>query len=453
MSMRSMHSSLGVRRIGLVVVSSLLLSACDLFGGDSFFGANVAPPLPGKRISILAQQRSVEPDPSTVDVKIVLPPPTPNPEWPQAGGYANHAMHHILVSDSLRRNWAVGVGVGAGDDTRITAQPVMAQGQVYIMDAESNVRAIAARTGADTWAVDLTPDEEDDDHITGGIAYDNGRIYATTGFAEIVALDARNGRLVWRRNLGIPFRAAPTIRGGRLFAISVTNKLFALNAETGVTLWSHTGIEEGTNLLGGASPAVDNGIVVAAYSSGEIAALRVSNGSELWSDTLSAPRKVNAAARLATIRGRPIIDRGLVFAVSNSGLMAAINLRTGRRVWDRSIGSIESPWIAGNFIFVLTNSAELVAMGRADGRIHWVRALPEFVDPEDRTDRIIWTGPILASDRLIVAGSNGALMSVSPYSGRRLGTEDLSDGVSVAPIIADNAVYVLSNDADLVAYR
>lgn len=443
-----------IRRLCLVVVGSLLLSACDVLGlQDSFFGANEPDPLPGKRISILAQQRSIEADPSTTDAEILLPAPTPNPEWPQSGGYANHAMQHILVNNNLRRSWAVNIGTGADDDIRITAQPIMAGGRVFAMDAESTVRAVDAKSGNGLWAVDLTPEHEDDDHITGGLSYDNGRVYVTTGFAEVVALDAKNGRLIWRRNLSVPFRAAPTLRGGRLFAVSVTNKLFALNAETGETLWTHSGIEESTNLLGGSSPAVDSGIVIATYSSGEIAALRVSNGRELWTDTLTAARRVNAAARLATIRGRPAIDRGLVFAVSNSGLMAAINLRSGRRIWDRSVGGIESPWVAGNFVFILTNSAELVALGRSDGRVHWVRALPEFADPESRKDRIIWTGPILASDRLLVAGSTGLILSVSPYSGRILGTEELSDGVSVAPIVADNSVFILSDDADLVAYR
>ncbi|MFQ5620201.1 MAG: pyrrolo-quinoline quinone, partial [Rhodospirillales bacterium] len=64
-----------------------------------------------------------------------------------------------------------------------------------------------------------------------------------------------------------------------------------------------------------------------------------------------------------------------------------------------------------------------------------------------------WSGPILAGDRLILAGSHGAVLSVSPYTGRILGTEDMPDGIPVAPVAANGSVYFLSNDAELLAYR
>jgi outer membrane protein assembly factor BamB len=59
----------------------------------------------------------------------------------------------------------------------------------------------------------------------------------------------------------------------------------------------------------------------------------------------------------------------------------------------------------------------------------------------------------LASDRLLVAGSNGEALAVSPYTGKVLGKESLPDGVSVAPIVANRTVYFLSDNADLSAYR
>ena len=113
--------------------------------------------------------------------------------------------------------------------------------------------------------------------------------------------------------------------------------------------------------------------------------------------------------------------------------MAAIDLRTGRRVWAREIGGTESPWVAGDYIYTITNDNELICISREDGKVLWVRGLPRFEDPEDREDAIIWTGPILASDRLIVAGSNSEALAISPYDGRLIGIVEMPDGVSVAP--------------------
>lgn len=440
-----------MRRFGFVALTTFALAAC---GEGSFFGANIPPPLPGERISILAHQRSIVPDPGAAATEIVLPAPTPNTEWPQSGGYANHAMHHIAVGDSLQRAWSTSIGSGTDDEVRLNAQPIMAAGRLYSLDAETVVAAFDAVSGENVWTTELTPeDEEDDEHIGGGLAFENGKVFVTTGFSEVIALDAKSGKVTWRKSFSAPFRSAPTVRGGRVFAVTITNKFFALNAMSGETLWTHSGAEEATSLLGGSSPAVDNGIVVVPYSSGELVALRTDTGRELWTDSLSAPRRTNISSRLSAIRGRPVIDRGLVFAVSNSGLMAAINLRTGRRVWDRELGGVESPWVAGDFLFVLTNSSELVAVGRTDGRIHWVQALPNFENPEDKEGRIIWTGPILVNDRLLVANSVGEAFSVSPYTGKILGKEEMPDGVSIPPIVAANSVYILSDDAELVAYR
>jgi outer membrane protein assembly factor BamB len=422
-------------------------------GGCSWFGAIEPAPLPGERLSVLTHAQTVEPDPDLAEAEILLPPPSPNPDWPQTGGYANHVMHHLAVGAVLKKVWDVDIGAGADDEERLVAPPIVADGMVYALDAETEVSAFKADNGAKVWSVDLTPDDEDDGHIGGGLAFENGRVFVTTGFAQVVALDAKTGKEIWRRSLDGPMRAAPTARGGRVFAITLENKLYALSGATGETLWSYAGTAEVASLLGGASPAVDDDVVVAPFSSGDLVALRLESGRVLWTDALVSARRTDAVSTLSQIRGRPIIDRGRVIAISHGDMLAAIDLRTGQRIWDKPIGGLESPWVAGDYVFLLTNDWELICLARNTGRVFWVRPLPRWEDEEDKEDAIIWTGPILASDRLIVAGSHGEALAVSPYDGRILGRQELPDGVSVAPIVANGTVYVLTNDASLVALR
>ena len=427
----------------------LLLGACDL----GIFGGVEKPPLPGDRISVLLHERSLSADPELANTEILLPRPTVNTSWPQAGGYANHAMHHIDVADVLSPAWQSSAGDGSDDEERLNSSPIVAAGRVYTMDSETTVSAFDADDGRELWSQNLTPDEEDDGHIPGGIAFENGRIIATTGFAEAVALDAGSGRVMWRRNVGSPMRAAPTVRDGRAFIVTVDNKLFALDTTNGNVLWSHSGIQEGASLLGGGNPAVDSGIVVVPYTSGELVALKVENGRVLWTDVLTAVRRSNVVVTFSHIRGRPVIDRGRVFAVSYGGLLVSIDLRSGRRIWDKEIASLDSPWVAGDFLYVLSTDGELICLSRKSGRVYWVRGLPRYEDPEDREGLIIWTGPILTKNRLIVAGSYGEALAISPYTGSIMGRQDLPDGVSVPPVAASGSVYFLSDDAELTAYR
>lgn len=432
----------------------LMLSGCTSWtepGG--IFGDAIKPPLPGERISVLKHQRSLNPDPEFAEKEILLPAPSPNTDWPQAGGYANHAMHHIEISDNIKFDWSTDIGSGADAEVRLVGSPIVAQGRVFAMDTASNVSALDVKTGKQLWRTSLTPDDEDDDHISGGLAFENGNVYVTTGFAQVISLDAGSGKVLWRKMVAGPMRTAPTVRGGRVFAMTVDSRLYALNGANGEELWNFTGLAETASLLGGASPAVDSGVVVAAFSSGELVALKVENGRQLWTQSLAATRRTDVVSALAHIRGRPIIDRGRVFAISHGGLMMAIDLRSGSRIWDKEIGGMASPWVAGDYIFLLTNDAEIAAISRDSGSIHWVQTLPQFEDPEVRDFPIVWNGPILASDRLIVASSTGVVYAISPYTGRIMGKIDMPSGISVPPIIAGGRIFFLADNADLVAYH
>lgn len=423
------------------------VSACSLFEDPA------KKPLEGERISILVSERTLTAAPELANATIILPAPTLNLDWPQSGGYPNHAMHHIKISDNIQQIWSTRIGSGANDETRLIGSPVISNGVVYTLDSETALSALNTQNGQQLWQTELTPEDEDEGHMSGGIAYDSGRLFVTTGFAQVIALNAKDGSVLWMKKMDAPMRSAPTVRGGRVFVLTVANELHTLNAQNGETLWSHTGISETASLLGGSSPAVDNGVVVVPYSSGELVALSVDKGRVLWQESISAIRRTGSVSGLSHIRGLPIIDRGRVIAISHSGMMAAIDLRSGRRIWDNQIGGMESPWVVGDYIFTLTNDAEIVAVSRDDGRIYWVRGLPQYLDPEEKEDRIVWTGPILASDRLLIAGSHGKVLAISPYTGQILGSADMPDGVTVPPVVAAGQVYFLANDAELIAYR
>mgnify|MGYP001809735112 CR=1 FL=1 len=436
------------RRLLLVLVAALGLSACS-----SWVGEHEAPRLPGKRISVLSGEKALEPEETGDQALIKLPPPEPNDDWPQAGGYSNHAMHHMQVADHPTRVWRASVGEGSGKRAKLLAQPIMAEGRIFTQDSGGRISAFDAATGKRFWDVDVTPKDEDDSVSGGGLAYEDGRVYVSTGFAQVVAMEAASGKILWRQTLSGPMRGAPTVRAGRIFAITVDNQTHCLAAEDGAVLWSHQGISEAATLLGGTSPAVDGNVVIVPYSSGELFALRVDNGTVLWQEQLATMRRTEGAATLTDIRARPIIDRGRVYAIGHADLLVAMDLRTGRRLWEREIGGIQSPWVGGDFLFLVTNNNEAVALNAKTGKVLWVNQLRTWEDEDDHTGRVIWAGPILASDRLILASSIGALLALSPYTGAVLGSEEASNGVGIQPVVAQGFVYFLTDDGDLVAYH
>jgi outer membrane protein assembly factor BamB len=435
-----------IRRAGLVLAAALSLAACGLFQDEK-------EPLPGKRISVLTLDKPLEADQQSASAPVRLPAPYDNPAWPNAGGYPSHAMYHLALGDKLQEAWTANAGEGANDYGRVTAQPVIADGRVFTMDSEDVITAFDAKTGDRLWRFDPQPEKALSQTYGGGIAVAGQRAFVTTGYGQALALDAANGKEIWRKNLTAPSHGAPTFADGRLFAITVDNELQVLAADDGRLLWTHNGLPEPASLLGAASPAVEGDVVVVPYSSGELFGLRAENGRVLWSDNLATAQPMGALNSIADVRGQPVIDRDRVFAVSNSGLMVAIDLRTGDRVWEQDIGGTYAPWAAGDYVYVVANDNALACLRRQDGKVRWVRDLPRYEDEKKKKGIVTWSGPVLAGDRLIVISSEGEALSISPYTGAPLGRTEFDDPVFVTPSVADKTLYVLTDEADLIALR
>ena len=439
------------RAAAVLILATVALAGCDK--AKAIFSGSSKTPLPGKRISVLNLVHDLKPDPQLNTLEIRVPKPFANTNWPNAGGFPDHAMYHLALGDKLGQAWKSNAGDGASRYGRVVAQPVVDAGRVFTMDAQDQVMAFDEKTGSRLWKFDPQPEDSDSKTYGGGVAAAGDRIYVATGYGQVLALASATGKVVWRVNVSAPIHGQPTYADGRVFVVTVENELNVLAADDGRKLWTHNGLPETAGIAGGAPPAVSGDIVVVPYSSGEVYALRIENGRPLWNDSLAASQPVGALSSLADIRGAPVIDRDRVIAISHSGLMVAIDLRTGDRVWEQDIGGIHAPWVAGDFIYVLSDNSELVCLTRADGRIRWARELPQWENQSAKKDPIFWSGPVLAGDRLIVISSTGEAFAVSPYTGDALGKTDFPDGVFINPVVADKTLFVLTDEADLIALR
>ena len=440
-----------LRPLVALAALAVLAGGCSTF--DDLFGRSKPPALQGERKPILTADSSVEADASLANTAVTLPRPTANKDWPLAGGYADHAMHHLALGERPARLWQADVGAGSSSSRRLLAQPVVADGKVFVLNARGEARAFEAGTGRGLWTTRVTPKGDDDANLGGGVGYWRGKVFVASGGGEVLALDAGSGKELWRTAIGTPARSSPTVANGRVFVVNGENEIVALDAEKGERLWTATGVAEPTAILGGSSPAVEGNVLVAAQSSGEITAVRVENGRTLWQERLAAARQLSSVTNIADIVGRPVIDRGLVLGVSNAGRLAAVDIRSGRRVWDVDVGGLQSPWVAGEWVFALSNEGQLLAVARATGRVRWARNLNAYASDRDQKRGIVWSGPVLAGDRLIVAGSHGEALSISPYTGEPRGRLALNEGVLIAPVVADGTLYFLDESGRLLAMR
>jgi len=433
----------------LSLFSLALISACSNKNIDE------QPALEGDRISIFDLEKNSAAQTNNNINASPLPDLWPNNNWPQAGGYPNHSMQNLSFSgDALQKVWQADIGEGASKKIPLTAQPIIVSGRIFTLDARSNISAFEETTGNKMWDVNIRPENKKESVISGGISFGNNILYVTSGYSEVVAIDPLEGKILWRADIKVPSRAAPTISDGRVFVTTLNNTTYALDSLTGKTLWDHEIAGNTTSLLGAASPAVDKDLVIVTLSSGDIIALRVQNGSVVWSDNLSSPFRLGGISGLSDIRGLPIIDNDVVIAISYGGKMMALDKSSGRRLWQRDLSSSETPWIAGKNVYVTSADHTLVALHRDKGSAYWTKSLPKYANEKKKTGLIHWSGPIVAGNRLMLVGSHGILLEVSAQNGSILRQTKLTKSdVNIAPVIANNTLYLLSDDGSLISYR
>lgn len=406
------------------------------------------------RISIMAFEQQLAPDPALASQRITLPPMAAVAEWSQPGGAATNAPPHSTGSAVLQRAWRASLGAGSSRRVHIAAPPVIADGNLYFLDADHRVHAVSARDGSRLWSQNLRPEQGRDRTARGGgVAAYGGRIFVTTGFGFVAALDAGDGREIWRTDGGAPFHSAPTVANGRVYGITNDSELIAFDSSNGAVLWNHQAIAEPARILSAPSVAVEGDTIVAPFASGELVALLAQNGRRVWSDALSRSGRLTSLSAINDIAGRPVVDGGAVYAASHSGVLVAIDLRTGQRIWARAFASTQTPWVAGGVLYAVSTDGELAAFDRTSGNIYWVRQLRRYEEEDDRSGRVSWTGPVLIGGRLVLANSLGEAVAVTPENGEIVASADVGAPVFVPPITANEQIYFVTEDANLVVMR
>jgi len=152
-----------------------------------------------------------------------------------------------------------------------------------------------------------------------------------------------------------------------------------------------------------------------------------------------------------------------VFAVSHSGVFAATDLRTGQARWSLPVIGVTTPLPAGDVVYVVSKTGELVCASRETGQVYWIRDLNEgfkskkkggvFGIGGHRLAKPLWSGPLLANNRILVVGQTGDMVVVNAKTGVIERRVRLGEPAFLTPIAMGDTIYVVTDDAQLIALR
>jgi outer membrane protein assembly factor BamB len=448
--------------VAVLVAGAMVLGGCSTVGAVGDVAGRLNPFAKkdkpqevagdGRRISIIAFDQRVEAAEGLKGVDFFIPPALPQADWPQPGGLGDQNVEHFEAAPAFEVAWRRGFGKGSDRKVHITAPPIIAGGRVYVMDAETDLAALDAQTGAIIWKQSVHKrTKRDKDGFGGGVAFADGKLYVASGFRLVAQLDAQTGQPAWKRDTASPIHGAPIVSHGRMFVVSTDNELLTYDTATGAPGWTYQALVEPARILASSSPAASGDTVIAAFASGEVVALRSANGNDLWNNTLSKASRTSALSEIRDVAGRPVIHQGDVYAASHGGVFAATDLRTGQARWSLPIASIDSPWPAGDVVYIISQAGEVICVSRESGQVYWIKDLNAGV--KKSKNRALFSGPVLASDRLVVVSSDGRAIALNPKTGEVLKTIKIGSPVLVSPVAAGGMIYVVTDKGELVAIR
>ncbi len=174
-------------------------------------------------------------------------------EWPSPNnGLYNTRVAHSTISATnvakLKVAWTLPL-THTGLTGRDFANPVVANGVVYLQDGASNVMAVSTATGQLLW----THLYSSPDYGPNGVTLAYGRIYGVTA-TGVFALDAATGHQVWYDTSfaggKARFDIAPQVANNKVFVASALTAggglIYALDAGTGATEWSFQTVADKT---------------------------------------------------------------------------------------------------------------------------------------------------------------------------------------------------------------
>lgn len=375
--------------------------------------------------------------------------------WSHRGGGPDHRIQHPALGTALTQVWAANIGQGNSRRARITADPVASGGRIYTLDASATVSAVSS-SGAVLWQQDLTPPtDRNGDASGGGLALGTNRLYVATGFGRLHAIDTITGKVLWEQQFDAPVGGAPTVVGDLIYVTSRDSRAFAVRAETGRLAWELPGAPSVSVTVNGAGPAVSGGTAIFPFGSAELVATLRQGGVRTWSATLAGERRGRAYAGYTDVTGDPVVVGDRVYAGSPSGRVAALNLRSGERIWTATEGALSPIVPAGDSLFLVSDQGQLVRLSAEDGTVVWSTDMPFFTKEKARRRLAVVPhyGPVLAGGQLWVGSGDGVLRAFDPRDGGLQAEVPLAGGGASNPIVVDRTLYVISGRGQLLAYR
>lgn len=354
----------------------------------------------------------------------------------------------INATISPKITWEESVGSGVGDYYS-QLQPEIQYGKIFAADRDGVVVAYDQATGDLVWEQDFSDAFRDGllsknkgARIAAGLSAGRNKLFIGSESGVLAALDVETGELVWHAQASGELLSKPIIAEDLVVVNTGAGTLEAFDVESGASKWQFEANMPTLTLRGTGSPAYEAGGFFVGTPDGKISVIIKDNGQPAWEQAVYQPKGGNEFTRMADVDMTPLIVGDTLYAASYNGNLAALELRSGRVMWQRKYSSFHNLALLGLNLILVDDRGRIYAIDRRNGQELWTNS--------ELTNRQV-TGAVLFNDYIVVGDFEGYLHFLN-REGEMIGRVQVdSSGLFATPVVADNKLYTQSRDGDLVA--
>ncbi len=333
--------------------------------------------------------------------------------------------------------WYTSTGSGVGDDYLKLAPSISGQ-WIFTASRNGTVSANDKITGKSIWKVGTGYT------ITGGATAYGNLVYVGARTGETLALRQTDGKVVWRAISSSEILAPVAASGNITLIKTIDGRVNAVSALDGHSLWQYQETEPTLILRGSSAPQITRDSAIVGFENGNLVKLNLRNGHQQWQTAIAESAGIFAIQRMIDIDADPVIVGSRVYAATYQGRVAALNLSSGREIWNHDISSYAGIASDGNQVFVSDAKSHIYAFNAANGTVLW---------QQDLLYARTTTGPALLGNYVVVGDAEGYLHWMSKQDGHFVARTYVNkSGIIATPIVENNILYVYTKDGHLAAY-
>ena len=334
--------------------------------------------------------------------------------------------------------WSTGVGSGQGDAYH-HLRPVLNGDSIYAAANDGTVVALDRFRGRKLWKRDF------DLPFSGGVGYGAGMLLLGTGDGEVLVLNASDGMERWRVQLGGEIMAPPQTNGKVVVVQTYNGKIRGLSAQDGAELWVYDSNLPVLTLRGTSTPIIYEKFAIAAFGNGKVIAFDVDSGAVRWEARVAIAQGRSEIDRIVDVDGTMLRVGTSLFAVSYQGRVAAIDIGSGRKLWQEDISSYAGIGQGFGNIYIAEENGTVTAFHRNGQGIRWQQ-------PQLSYRRL--SAPRAIKGYVAVGDLEGYVHFLSQVDGQFAGRSKVDgSGVRADMLVVDDVIYVFGNSGTLAALQ